>query len=132
MAACTAVYVAAQLGQFGIGWTELGGELLQLALQSRLLQTKVLNQAEGGGDGGGRTSAYRASAQPRNQLRVAALHYIVNRSLEDAVGLRLRFGLSRHLQLLEGWAIHLVPALAVDLAQGEDTRLLLQLHHFRL
>ena len=132
MAALNRGQVATQLGQFGIGWTELGGELLQLPLQCRLLQAKVLNQAEGSGDGRGGTAGHRASAQPRNELRIAALHDIVDRTLEDAVGLRLRFGLGRHLQLLEGWAIHLVPALAVHFAQGEDTRLLLQLHHLRL
>ena len=74
----------------------------------------------------------RASAQPRNQLRVAALHHLVDRTLEDAVRLRLGFRLGRHLQLLEGRAIDLVPAFAIHLAQGEDTRLLLQLHHLRL
>ncbi len=83
-------------------------------------------------DGGGRTPRNRISAQPRDQLRIAALDHIVDRTLQDVVRLRLRFGLGCHLKLVEGRVIDLVLTVLIDLADSKDTGLLLQLHHFRL
>ncbi len=127
------VQVAANLGYLRIGWTELRREFLQLPLQARLLQAKVLNQIERSANaGGGRAPCDGVSAQPRDQLRVAALNHLVDRALEDAVRLRLRFGLGRHLKLVEDWVIDLIFTIFIDLAHSKDTSLLLQLHHLRL
>ena len=125
--------VSPHLGELGICWAKLRGKLLQLRLLARLLQAKVLNQSERTADGGGRTTApARASGQPRNQLRIAALDHIVDRTLQDAVRLRLRFRLRCHLKLFEGRVIDLIPAFPVHIAHGKDPGLLLQLHYLRL
>ena len=63
--------VSPHLGELGICRAKLRGELLQLRLLARLLQTKVLNQSERIADSGGRTTARRSRFRANPEISSA-------------------------------------------------------------
>ena len=121
-----------QLGQLRISRAELGRELIQFSLRLRFLAAQVLQQRERAGHARGRAAEHAVPREPRDQLRIAVLHHLVERALHDASRLRLLQLRGCLLQPVQRGSEDLLVSLGVGLAKRKHSGVALQVDHFGL
>src|ERR1700722_7166205 len=97
-----------------------------LLLLDCLLRAQCLDQIEGIVRAA-RRSADAAPAQSGDQVRIAALDYLVERAFHDAVCFGTRKCSGLLLQLVEDSTVNLRLPLAVAVAEAKDTHVFLQI-----